>query len=205
MAEDQATRSTARCAAHPSNPSIALCDSCGRPLCLSCAVPVRGQVFGSECLAQVLGPDGATGPRPVPDRPRSLALDIAGIALLGAVLGSVLPWTRFGDPSGTFGGWGIYPQRWSSLASYSALAGLGVWTWLKLKRRSASTGTALVLLLATVAVVAGSVLHVLNPPPFTHAWLGPWVTLGFGVLGVAAAALVLRDAVRSKRPARTAP
>ena len=170
--EDQATRSAARCASHPSSPSVALCDSCGRPLCITCAVPVRGQVFGPECLAQVLGPDGAIGPRPVPDRPRNLALDLVGIALLGAVLGSVLPWTRFGDPSGTFGGWGIYPQRWSSLASYSALAGLGVWTWMKLRRRNATPRTAVVLLVATVAVVAGAVLHVLNPPPFTHAWLG---------------------------------
>jgi hypothetical protein len=205
MQEDQATRSTARCASHPSSPSVALCDSCGRPLCITCAVPVRGQVFGPECLAQVLGPDGATGPRPVPDRPRDLALDLVGIALLGAVLGSVLPWTRFGDPSGTFGGWGIYPQRWSSLASYSGLAGLGLWTWLKLRGRTATLGTALVLLLATTAIVAGAILHVLNPPPFTHAWLGPWVTLGFGILGLASAAVVLRQAVRAKDPNRPAP
>jgi hypothetical protein len=184
---------------------VALCDSCGRPLCIACAVPVRGQVFGPECLAQVLGPDGATGPRPVPDRPHNLALDLVGIALLGAVLGSVLPWTRFGDPSGTFGGWGIYPQRWSSLASYSALVGLGVWTWMKLRRRTASLRTAVVLLAVTVAVVTGAVLHVLSPPPFTHAWLGPWVTLGFGVLGLISAIIVLRGVVRAKSPYRPAP
>jgi len=205
MPEEQATRSAARCATHPSNPSVALCDSCGAPLCVTCAVPVRGQVFGPECLAQVLGPDGSTGPRPVPDRPRNLAFDLVGVALLGAGLGSVLPWTRFGDPSGTFGGWGIYPQRWSSLAAYSALVGLGVWIWVKLKRRNPSLRTAVVLLLATTAIVAGAVLHVLNPPPFTHAWLGPWVTLGFGVLGVASSIVLLRGLTRSESRNRPPP
>src|SRR5438105_14399338 len=103
--EEQATRSAARCATHPSSPSVALCHSCARPLCLRCAVPVRGEVFGPECLATVLGADGATGPRPVPPRPRDLPFAVLGLALIGAVGGSILPWTGCGDPSGVFGRW----------------------------------------------------------------------------------------------------
>src|SRR5437879_3371574 len=103
--DEQFTRSAARCLTHPSSPSVALCDSCGRPLCLRCAVPVRGEVYGPECLAEVLGPDGATAATALPAPPRNLLFDLTGLGLVVAVVASLLPWTRFGQPSGVFGGW----------------------------------------------------------------------------------------------------
>ena len=202
--EDQATRTASRCATHPSSPSVAMCHSCARPLCLRCAIPVRGEVFGPECLPGVLGPDAAP-PKPVPSRPRHASVLATGLAFAGAVAGSILPWTPFGDPSGMFGGWAIDPQRWSSLATYPAVVGLGIWIAVALRRRSPSVRWSAALVALSAAVVAGSVLHILDPPPFTHAWLGPWVTLGFGVLAVPASAAALWRAIAAKSPKGAAP
>src|SRR5438105_3253960 len=163
--EEQATRSAARCATHPSSPSVALCHSCARPLCLRCAVPVRGEVFGPECLAGVLGPNGATTPRVVPSRGRDLPYALIGFSLVGAVVGSILPWTRFGDPSGIFGGWGIDPQRWSSLATYGAVVGLAVWFVAAVLRREGTRWIRALFLTVGAAVIAGRIMHVVDPPP----------------------------------------
>ena len=175
--EDQATRGAERCETHPGTSSVARCDGCGRALCLRCAVPVRGRVFGPECLADVLGPDGAVGPRPVPRPPRDRRLALAGLGFLVAAAGSVLPWTRFGVGSGIFGGWGVGHPRWSTLATGAALVGLVVVTVMVARfSRLRPLGAALLTVLAAAGGV-GAVLHMLNPPPFTQAWLGPWVAL----------------------------
>jgi hypothetical protein len=203
--EDQATRTAARCATHPTSASVAMCRGCARALCLRCAVPVRGEVFGPECLPTVLGPGGATTPTVVAPRPRDVPFVAIGFALMGAVVGSILPWSRFGDPSGLFGGWGIDPQRWSSLATYPAVLGLVLWFVAAAARRQPPRWIVLLLLTASAAIVAGSVLHQVNPPPFTHGWLGPWVTGGFGALGLMASALALRGTLRTERPNRPVP
>src|SRR6266545_4886093 len=54
--DEKSTKSGDRCDLHPASPSVAECQSCGRPLCLACAVPVRGRVLGVECLEAALGP-----------------------------------------------------------------------------------------------------------------------------------------------------
>ena len=42
--EERTTKGTERCATHPSRNTVGICDVCGRPLCVECAVPVRGRV-----------------------------------------------------------------------------------------------------------------------------------------------------------------
>src|SRR5439155_22321755 len=96
----------ARCSAHPGIPSVAVCHACGRPLCITCAVPVRGEVLGPECLAEVIGRD-TPAPHAVPTRPRTVSFDVVGIMFLATVAATVLPWTRFGVASGLFGAWGL--------------------------------------------------------------------------------------------------
>jgi hypothetical protein len=182
-----------------------MCHSCARPLCLRCAVPARGEVFGPECLPEVLGPSGATAPRVVPPRTRDVPFAVIGLALAGAVVGSVLPWSRFGDPSGIFGGWGIEPQRWSSLATYAAVAGLAVWFVASFRRWERAWWIRALFVVVGAAVVAGCILHVIDPPPFTHAWLGPWVTLGFGIVCLGAAAIALLRTSGTERPNRPDP
>src|SRR6266545_746437 len=73
--DEKSTKSGDRCDLHPASPSVAECQSCGRPLCLPCAVPVRGRVLGVECLEAALGPDSTVvGPRRDRRRARSVGL-----------------------------------------------------------------------------------------------------------------------------------
>src|SRR5205807_4473721 len=163
---------------HPGNGSVAVCHSCGRPLCLTCAIPVRGEVFGTECLAEVLGPEPVGPPRTIPPRPRDVPLDLVGVGFGGAVVSTVFPWTRFGVASGLFGGWDLWPVHWASAAVLAATAGLILWLVVRARVRNAGPGWAVALLALAGATMAGAILHAYNPPPFTHAWLGPWVALG---------------------------
>ncbi|MFN2545650.1 MAG: hypothetical protein ABR600_13925 [Actinomycetota bacterium] len=176
--DDQATRSAARCDSHPGTASVAVCESCGRALCLACAVPVRGRVIGRECLAEVLGPEGSPAPAPVPPRPRNPLLRLATVAFAVAAAASVLPWTHFGVGSGMFGGWEYDPPRWSLVEAAASAVGLTLSAFLVARTvrhgwiaKAALPGLAL-------AGVLGTVLHILNPPPFTQAWYGSWVALG---------------------------
>jgi hypothetical protein len=109
-----------RCANHAAIPAVGSCDVCGKAICLSCAVPVRGRLVCHEDLGTVLA-DVSVPPRP----PEVLRLPVAGDALAIAgfalvVFLSVFPWTRFGDNSGYFEAWSFH---WSLVAvGGSALA-----------------------------------------------------------------------------------
>jgi hypothetical protein len=176
---------------------VAVCHSCGRALCLRCAVPVRGDVYGRECLTEVLGPDGTEQPRAVPARARDLVLDLAGLGLAVCVIATLLPWTRFGVGSGMSGAWGIVPPRWSTLAAGGASLGLIAWVPLLASGGAVRRGGSIVLGAFSACALAGTVLHVLNPPPFTHAWVGPWVALGGGTIALGATAFALLRASRT--------
>ena len=165
---------------------MATCDECDRPLCLACAVPVRGRVLGQECLSSVLGEDAA-----VPDAPpaprRVGAGWLVGLGFLVAVVGSALPWTRFSVGSGLLGGWGFSPPRWSLLASGAALLGLACWAAWTFRGPRPGRWMRLVLAAMAILVAAGAVLHILHPPPFTHPAVGPWVALAGGVIALLSA------------------
>lgn len=165
-----------RCATHPLRLTVGTCDVCGRPLCLECAVPVRGRVLGAECLSEVLGDDipASTPPRPW-RRLRSPADRVTGALLAVAALVTLLPWTRFSTGSGFAGGW-TFDIRWSMLAASAAVIGLAVWS--AFARRPSVARTAVIL--AGTLVVVGSLLAALNPPPFTKPALAPWIGLAAG-------------------------
>lgn len=159
------------------------CDGCGRSLCLPCAVPVRGRVLGIECLAAVLGPD--VRQEDFPSRaPWAAPWALTGVGFALSVAATVLPWTRFGEGSGLFGGWGR-TMRWSVLATVAAVVGLGV--WFAFRRARARWSWAAVETALGGVVVLGAVLAILRPPPFTRPWIGPWFALASGLLSCAAA------------------
>jgi hypothetical protein len=170
---------------HPESEAVALCDACGRPACLACAVPVRGQVFGRECLADVLGPDQEAAPDHQPGAPRDPALLAAGLGFVAVVVASILPWTRFGQGAGTFGAWGFSPARWSLLSAIAGAVGFLAWLVIRIRPSRARSGTLLLWILAA-STAAGAVMHMWHPPGFTHPWLGPWVALGGAAVVVGA-------------------
>jgi hypothetical protein len=174
--EERTTKGAERCATHPSRLTVGACDVCGRPLCVECAVPVRGRVLGVECLSEVLGNDipASTPPRRW-RRLRSPADRITGALLAVSAIATLFPWTLFSTGSGFAGAW-AFDVRWSMLAASAAVIGFAA--WLAFGRRPTVARTA-----ATVAgtmIVVGSLLAVLNPPPFTKPALAPWIALAAG-------------------------
>jgi len=160
-----------KCHVHGGSKAVARCDGCGAWLCISCAVPVRGQVLGQECLPD----DLKTGPPPLPPgRVRQLALPLAGIGFAIATLSAFLPWKRYGLGSGAFGAWGM-TWRWSILAATASVLGLALWSFCAVSRRW--TGRRWVVCLRTLAILAlgATALHFLRKPGFGPHSIGPWV------------------------------
>jgi hypothetical protein len=169
-----------KCHNHVGSQAVAGCDGCGIPLCISCAVPVRGQVFGRECLPEDLK---AELPPPQPSRVRQLPLPATGIGFAIAVSATLWPWKRYGLGSGLFGAWGMTP-RWSILAGVAAVAGLALWAVCGLSRRW--TGSRWVVTLRGLAIVVGvaSLLHLLRRPGFGPHSVGPWISLAGAVVAL---------------------
>ena len=180
--EERVAKGVERCANHPSRLTVGACELCGRPLCVECAVPVRGRVLGTECLSEVLGEDTPTSTPPRTWRRNRSPVDrVTGAFLTVAVAVTLLPWTRFSTGSGFAGAWATDP-RWSMLAACGAVLTLGAWLALE-RRATIARGVAI----AGGAVIAvGSLLAALNPPPFTKPALAPWIALAAGVFATIA-------------------
>src|SRR3954447_14280890 len=88
------SRVTGRCSVHQGSVAVAVCDGCGRRMCLACAVPVRGGTVGAECLATVLGPDAPAAEPVARRRPGDVAFLLAGVGFLAATAATVVPWTN---------------------------------------------------------------------------------------------------------------
>jgi hypothetical protein len=180
---DKATRSGERCELHPGRPAVGECDGCGRGICLTCAVPVRGQVLCPDCLAEAIGPEAAL---PTPEeRRRRDPIALVGVAALAAALLSTLaPWTRFGGVgSWSFGAWS-WPPRWSLLTAVAALAAVAY--LIAVGRRASRRSIAWVLAVGGSLVSAGSALALLRPPANTDATPAPWLALAAGAVGLVA-------------------
>jgi hypothetical protein len=157
-----------RCRHHPGRAAVGRCSACGEPVCLSCAVPVRGRIFGPECLAKELGDPALTAP-PEPERSvPGAGWSLAGAAL--AVLATVGPWTRAGTGARVLGAW-VPSFRWSMVAAVASLALLGLAWWF---RSSGSDVPRALIAIVGVLVTAASALAIVFPPTFQVASWGPW-------------------------------
>jgi hypothetical protein len=180
---EERQRAAERCSLHVAAPSVATCSGCGRELCLACAIPVRGQTLGVECLTAVLGDDA---PVPAIDERDPLATPrrIAAAAFVLAAGTTVLPWSRFGRGAESFGAWGATPS-WSLLAALAAVAGVAVIVLARFRPGSSRVWN-VAAAIAGMLVVAGSILALVRPPAFTSPWLGPWVALVAGLVAAIA-------------------
>jgi hypothetical protein len=198
-------RVTGRCSVHSGAAAVAVCDGCGRRMCLACAVPVRGGTVGAECLATVLGPDAPPSEPVARRQPGEVAFVVAGVGFLATLAATMLPWTNSLTSShvrGFLGTWEFSPVSWALLSAISAPLGVAGWVLVRLRP---SLGTAPVLvLLSVVGVVAaaGAALFLVAPPFATHPFLGPWLAIPAACLA-AASCMVAAVRVRSgPRPSR---
>lgn len=168
-------------------------------LCLRCATPVRGAVYGEECLRDIVG-EAAIG-APQPQARRSFPRLVSGVGFAIAILGTASPWKRFGLGSGPFGAYGVVP-RWSWLAVGAAAVGVVVWVSVAL-RREATPGRVwrVWLLVAGALVVIGSAASIMSPPGFGPLGIGPFASL-LGGAAACAGSIVPREGFRSLAQAR---
>jgi hypothetical protein len=118
------------------------------------------------------------------DRPTLLA----GAGLCLSFIGTLLPWTTFGEGSGFAGAWGASP-RWSMLVAVASAIGLVGWI---VAARRRPVAAAWIVLAASIAIAAGSLLAFGNPPSFTKPSVGPWVSLAGAVVAGSAAVVAVR-------------
>lgn len=194
-AEERSTKSLERCDQHPTRAAVARCEGCGRPLCLSCAVPVRGQVLGAECLPEPFGADVPTAPRPG-STPLQL---VAGGGLVLALLGTFLPWSRSGFASGAFGAWG-QPARWATLTVVAVVLGIVAWGVRRALLQAPRFLDPVIAVLGGLAS-AGALLSMWHPPAFARTWIGPWVAFAGGAIACASTIVELRTRPRASIPA----
>jgi hypothetical protein len=185
--EERSTRSAERCDQHPTRSAVAVCAGCGRPLCLSCAVPVRGAVLGVECLPEPLAEDPAQLPRAVGSS--RLELVTAGAFAL-ALVATLVPWSRFGVGAGALGAWDQAP-RWSSLAAGATVSGCLAWVIRRLLLPSARWLDLVIAVLGGL-VALGAALSIWHPPAFTRTWIGPWIALAAGLAACGSAVVARR-------------
>jgi hypothetical protein len=183
--DERPTKTAERCHAHPGAVAVARCAHCDRPVCIACAVPVRGAVVGAECLSAELGSPwtpAAPGGR--------FALSLSGTGLMIALVATLFPWTRLGRWLAAWA-WPIADHvPWAMLTATGSLTGCVL--WLVARRRERFRGLAIALAATGVVVAAGGYLSIANPPAFTHAWLGPYVALPAGLSAALAAAVAAR-------------
>ena len=185
MPGEQTTVESRWCEVHPDRQAVERCAECGRAACLSCAVPVRGQVLCAECARRVVG-EPIRGP--APSRAGSRLPDLVATILLGiALLATLVPWDRFGNLTGMLSAWRLRPDPWPLLAALMLL-GATVAAGVVLVRRwpavlwySAAAYTALGAAAALAVLVA-----VLRAPDFTSHTPAPYVAFA-GAVGAALA------------------
>jgi hypothetical protein len=178
-----------RCVHHPGRAAVARCSACEEPICLPCAVPVRGRVIGPECLAAELGdPQLTVPPGTVTSVPRSMAA-VAGAIV--AVVATIAPWTRTGAGDRLLGAW-VPSVRWSMIAALASVALLVVAWWF---RARGTRALAILVIILGAAVTAGSALAIAFPPTFQEASWGPWL----GALGGAVAAVGAIASISAER------
>ncbi|HEV8681154.1 MAG TPA: hypothetical protein VGS09_00035 [Actinomycetota bacterium] len=189
MASESTALESKWCGVHRDRQAVELCAECGRPACLACAVPVRGQVLCTECARRVVG-------EPVRPaiRPRSLGSRFpdasAAILLATALLATLLPWDRFGALTGMLSAWRLRPDPWPFLAGLLLLTATVAAAVALLRRWPTVLRYSAVLYTAMGVAAAGAVgVALVRAPDFTSHTPAPYVALA-GALGAALVGMV---------------
>jgi hypothetical protein len=182
------------CAVHDDRPAVGLCASCGRAVCLSCAIPFRGRVLCEECAARELG-DPAPPPRPAARRPRRTEL-AAVLLLAAAVVATVPPWHSFGSLTGVLSVWRSDQDPWALAAAIGTLAAFLPTLWVALLRRGPGTLLVAACGVLSVAAAVAAARAIFGALDYVDHTAAPYVTLA-GAAG--AAVFLLGRLARSAR------
>ena len=192
--EGQTAARPGRCANHPAVALVGTCEVCGRPLCIACAVPVRGRLIGPECLSEILEDVLSPQSLPHPVRPTGDRLALLGFGLV--IVLSALPWSRFGDSSRFLGAWTVH---WSLLAAVGGLGGLAVAVIGRYRSIDPRLETAAYAVFAVV-IGAGALLHYVHPPLLSDSTVWPLVAVFAAALALAGALAKLSALLGVGRP-----
>ncbi len=165
-------------------------------MCITCAIPVRGSVYGPECLSFVLEEAPPAEPRPIIPLIRGDLLAMLGFGLVVVV--SVFPWSRFGGASGPFGAW---LRHWSLPAVGTGAIGLIAAAAFRRRPRDPRIECAAYLVLAA-GVAAASYLHRIHPPPLSSATWAPIVAMAGAAVAAMGGAAKAGAVLRGRWPAR---
>lgn len=169
-----------RCGIHADRVAVSSCDRCGRPVCLECAIPIRGQVLCSEDAARELGSPLLNPPRPEHSRRPEV---VAGTLLALALVATAPPWHGEGELTGVLSAWrpGLEPWAFVSCLSLLGAAVLAL-TPLVVRIESRARVSAGYASLAVLAVVAAAVTLVAAPDFFSPT-PAPFVVMGLALAG----------------------
>jgi hypothetical protein len=167
---------------------------CGRPLCIACAVLVRGGLVGSECLSAVLEDAPLPDTEPAPARTKGDRLAIAGFGFV--LLLSLFPWSRFSG-SGFFGAWTLH---WSLVAVAAAAVGLA-FALVARRRWSDPRLVAPIYALLGLVVAGGAFLAHRRPPPLAEPSAATWLAIIGAALVLIGAGRKIVVALRTRYPA----
>jgi hypothetical protein len=193
--EGQTSARAGRCANHPTVARATSCEICNRPLCIACAVPVRGQVIGPECLSTVLVDPPPVHRLPVPIPTAGDRLTLLGFAAL--VFVSVLPWSRVGDGSGFLGAWTPHWSLVAALAGVLGVASILVWRYRPIDPRVEAAVSGVLAIVAAAAAY----LHHRHPLLRGEYTVWPWFAVasaGVAMLGVLVKVSALLRALRPR-------
>jgi hypothetical protein len=188
-----------RCANHPAVPQVGVCDRCGRALCATCAVPVRGRLIGPECLSFVVD-QPVPEPRILPAIPPSGdLLSLAGFVL--ALASTLVRWSRFGGSRAYLGAW---TPHWAMLAAVASLAGVGLAAMARfrpLDPRPLIAGYAILPL----AGAFGALVHYRHPPLLAESTAAPLVAIVGFAIALGGAVRKGAALIRARRPPPSGP
>lgn len=191
--EGQTSARPGRCANHPAVARVGACDECGRPLCLACAVPVRGKVIGPECLSKVLVDPPPVVHLPGPISARGERLALVGFAVV--LVASVFPWSRFGSSSRFFGAWAA---RWSLLAVGAALLGALFVVFDRYRPVDPRVGAAVLLVLGLICGAA-ALSYGRHPPLLSESTNWPWLAVAGAAVALTGGLIHSFALVRARR------
>ncbi len=181
-----------RCSVHHGSARVGTCSFCGRALCLTCAIPVRGRLIGAECLDRVVeDPPEIQVQGPLPKGGDRLAAAAFGLVLLL----TVFPWTRFEGGHRYFEAWTFH---WSFLAAAAGAVGFA-FAMLALYRPRNPWLESAVYAGCAGAVALGALLYRHHPPLLTRASLMPSLALLGGAVALVGVVVKLAGTASSRR------